>query len=75
MILLVMIILHSATGTAIDLNTAMITNLRNPEPGDSTPLFTKGVKCQINLADGKFVTVTETCNEVRRIMEDRKHKK
>jgi hypothetical protein len=74
MILLVMIILHSGSGTPLDLNTQTITNLRNPEPGNDK-LFTPGVRCQVNMTDGKFVAVTETCAEVRRIMEDRKHKK
>lgn len=74
MILLVMIILHSGSGTSLDLNTTTITNLRNPEPSNNA-LFTPGVKCQVNMTDGKFVTVTETCAEVRQIMEGRKHKK
>jgi hypothetical protein len=65
--LLVMIILHSATGTPLDLNTATITNLRNPEPSNNA--FTPNVKCQVNMTDGKFVTVKETCAEVRRIMQ------
>jgi hypothetical protein len=65
--LLVMIILHSATGTEIDLNTKAITNLRNPEPNN--PAFTPKVQCLINMSDGKFVTVIETCAEVRRLME------
>jgi hypothetical protein len=68
--ILVMIILHSATGTEIDLNTKAITNLRNPEP--SNPAFTPGVRCMINMSDGKFVTVIETCHEVRKIMEHHK---
>ena len=67
--ILVMIILHSATGTEIDLNTKAITNLRNPEP--SNPNFTPNVKCLVNMSDGKFVTVTETCAEVRKLMEAR----
>ena len=67
--LVVMIILHSATGTPIELNTATITHLRNPEPGNSA--FTKDVKCQINMVDGKFVTVRETCEQVRKLMEGR----
>ena len=68
--MLVMIVLHSGSGTPLDLNTAMITNLRNPEPNN--PAFSKDVKCQINMADGKFVTVKETCNEVRTLMETTK---
>jgi len=66
--LVVLITLHSGSGTPLDLNSAMITNLRNPEPGDGA-LFTPGVKCQVNLADGKFVTVKETCAEVRHRMQ------
>lgn len=69
--LLVMIILHSATGTEIDLNSNAITNLRNPEPGNGA--FSPNVKCQVNMVDGKFITVTERCEQVRRIMEG-KHK-
>ena len=70
----VMIILHSASGTPIDLNTETITNLRNPEPNN--PAFTSGVKCMVNMTDGKFVTVVESCKEVRSIMEStRRYKK
>ena len=67
---LVMIILHSATGVEMDVNTATITNMRNPEPGNK--LFTPGVRCQVNMVDGKFVPVLETCAEVRRLMETTK---
>jgi len=67
MIMLVLIILHSGSGTPLELNPAMVTNLRNPEPSNGA--FSPGVKCQINMADGKFVTVKETCAEVRKLME------
>jgi hypothetical protein len=70
----VMIVLHSATGTTVHLNTETITNLRNPEP--SNPAFTKDVNCMVNMTDGKFVTVVETCKEIRSIMDNtRKLKK
>jgi len=68
--MLVMVILHSATGVEIDINTSTITNMRSPEPGNKN--FTPDVKCLINMSDGKFVTVRETCEEVRRAMEARK---
>jgi hypothetical protein len=68
--MLVMIILHSGSGVEIDLNTDAITNLRNPEPANKA--FSPNVKCQVNMSDGKFVTVKETCEQVRRIMEQRK---
>jgi hypothetical protein len=69
MILLVLIILHSGSGTPIELNPAAITNLRNPEP--SNPAFTPNVRCQVNMVDGKYVTVLEKCEEVRKLIEGR----
>jgi uncharacterized protein YlzI (FlbEa/FlbD family) len=65
-----MIILHSGSGTPIDLNATTITNLRNPEPTNNA--FSKGVRCQVNMVDGKYVTVKETCDEVRKLMETTK---
>jgi hypothetical protein len=65
-----MIILHAGSGTPIDLNADAITNMRNPEPGHKN--FSANVKCQINLSDGKFVTVRETCEQVRKLMETTK---
>ena len=69
----VMIVLHSAGGLAIDVNTDQITHLRNPEP--SNPSFTRDVKCMINMTDGKFVTVIESCREVLDLMGNRKNKR
>ena len=69
----VMIVLHTGAGVAVDVNTETITNLRNPEP--SNPAFTKDVKCMINMVDGKFVTVIESCREVLNIMGNRKSKR
>jgi len=63
---LVMIVLHSATGVEINVNDKLITNMRNPEPKNK--LFNDTVKCQVNMVDGKFVAVKETCEEVRRLI-------
>ena len=70
MIFLVLIVLHSGAGVPIDLNAEKITNMRSPEPGNKN--FSDNVKCQINMVDGKFVTVKETCAEVRKLMEQAK---
>jgi hypothetical protein len=71
----VMIVLHTGMGVAVEVNTEAITHLRNPEPNSSNPSFPPNVKCMVNLSDGKFVTVVESCREVRSIMENRKHKR
>jgi hypothetical protein len=63
-----MIILHGATGGEIDINVQEITNMRGDDPGHPTPNFTKGVHCMISMSDGKYVTVRETCEEVRQII-------
>ena len=68
--MLVLIVLHSGSGTPLELNPALVTNLRNPEPGNGA--FSPGVKCQINMVDGKFVTVKETCEQVKKLMEQAK---
>jgi hypothetical protein len=64
----IFIMLHSASGVGIGVNASEITNLRSPEPGGTT--FSKKVKCQVNLTDGKYVSVLETCDEVRRIIQE-----
>lgn len=68
--LLVMMILHTGSGIEVDINTETITNMRGPEADHKN--FAPGVQCLINMSDGKFVTVKESCEEVRRVMEARK---
>ena len=65
-VIVAMVVLHSSTGVEINVNEKLITNMRNPEPGNKN--FSDSVKCQINMSDGKFVTVRETCEEVKRLI-------
>ena len=62
-----LLILHTVSGTVVEVNPGAITHLRNPE-GQSN--FPPKAQCMVNLADGKFVTVTETCEAVRRAIEE-----
>ena len=68
--LVAMIVLHSVTGTAIEINPLLITHLRHPE--SKNPNFVEGAQCMINMADGKYVTVREPCAEVRRLIEEQR---
>jgi len=68
--MLVMIVLHSGSGIALDLNPQAITNLRNPDPAIGA--FSPNVKCQVNMLDGKYIMVKETCEEVKKLMETTK---
>jgi hypothetical protein len=57
-----LITLTGPGGQVIDINPAEIVSLREPR-GDGH--FDKDVHCLIHTADGKFITVIETCQIVR----------
>jgi len=63
-----LITLHTVSGIVVEVNTDLITHLRNPDPGHKA--FIENVNCMINMADGKFVTVVETCEAVRRAIKE-----
>ena len=62
-----LISLHTAAGTIVEVNSELITHMHNPYPGNKA--FVDKVNCMVNLADGRFVTVIETCDQVRRAIE------
>jgi uncharacterized protein YlzI (FlbEa/FlbD family) len=49
-------------GQRIDVNSAEVTTIREPRSKDH---FAPGTKCLIYLVSGNFITVQETCDEVR----------
>jgi hypothetical protein len=61
-----LIVLHGGSGVAIEVNPNQVTHLRRSDGGKN---FSGSVTCMINLADGKFVTVRESCEEVRALIE------
>jgi hypothetical protein len=61
-----LIVLHGASGVVIEVNPGQITHLRRPEGQKN---FTPGVECMVNLVDGKYVTVRESCEAVRALIE------
>ena len=64
---LVLIVLHTVDGREITVNPKQVTHLGGPKAGGG--FFVEGVNCQVNMADGKFITVIETCDEVRKLLE------
>lgn len=60
-----LITLHTASGVPIEVNPSYITHMRNPEPGPGGKNFTPGAKCLINMIDGRFIAVVETCDSVK----------
>jgi hypothetical protein len=63
-----LLLLHDPEGADVVVNPKLITSLRAPRSSESKN-FTSKARCMINTSDGKFVTVTETCATVRRLME------
>lgn len=63
-----LITLHNPDGHEIDINPPQVTSLRAAPEGQAREHFTGRVRCMINLTDGKFVTVVESCNEVRLLL-------
>ena len=70
----VIIVLHGLAGEEIDINAPSITSMRAAPSSKSNKHFTEGVRCMVSTSDGKYVTVTETCDEVRRAIEQTKHR-
>jgi hypothetical protein len=69
--LVVFVALHGPEGGQIKVNPDQVTSLRHGPP-DKQGIFTDAATCLINLADGKFVTVTEDCETVRQLLEQAK---
>lgn len=61
-----MMVLHTLDGREIHLNPKQVTSMREAQADAAdNKAFVGGLRCMVNLTDGKFVTVVETCAEVR----------
>jgi hypothetical protein len=65
-----LIVLHSGSGAEVDINPDGITSLRAESRKGEDRYFAEGTACMINTSDGKFVTVVETCEQVRKMIEE-----
>jgi len=67
----ILVVLHIVDGTPVIINSDQITTLRSPSVVAERrhKLMTKEVQCQVNLADGKFVSVQEDCPTVQRMID------
>lgn len=60
--------LHGIGGQVIYINPPEVTSVREPRGLDSGH-WVAGIRCLLLMADGKFITVTEPCTEVRHKLE------
>lgn len=68
-IVLHLIVLHSVDGYEVSVNPKQVTSLRAGKANQKNELLTENVHCVIGLVDGKFVTVIEHCDAVRKLLE------
>jgi hypothetical protein len=70
----ILIILHTGDGSEININPAQVTSLRKARPADHFPssekYFSDKVRCMVNLTDGKFLTVIEECEAIRKMLQE-----
>lgn len=64
-----LIVLHTIDGREISINPAQVTSLHAAKPGEANKQLALGVRCLVNLTDGKFVSVAESCETVRRMLQ------
>ena len=63
-----LIAVHTLDRRVVYVNPEAIVQLAEPKPeGTKGKLFVDAVRCIIGLPDGKYVSVRETCDEVRRL--------
>lgn len=64
-----LLVLHTLDGREVAINPAHVTSLSGPRPGATQGMFVDGANCLVNLTDGKFVAVVETCNQIRALID------
>lgn len=57
--------LHGPDGQLVMINTHEITSLRQPTSFDMRRYFTKGARCIVITAEGRFIAVVESCQTIR----------
>lgn len=61
-------LLHGPAGQLYWVNMDQITTMRAPIPSDLRDSFSRGTQCVIVTVNGKFLAVTETCEQVYQLV-------
>jgi hypothetical protein len=72
LIALQLVVFHTVDGHEVAINPAQVTSMYAAKDDQKNKLFTDSVRCLIGLTDGKFVTVAENCDVVKRRLEEAK---
>jgi hypothetical protein len=65
-----LIVLHTVDGREVTIAAKQITSLIAAKDDKPNELLAEPVRCVVNLVDGKFITVAETCSVVRQLIEE-----
>jgi hypothetical protein len=75
-IAVLLIALHGPDGHDISINLDEITSVHCKIPGSKpTGAFAAGANAIINTTDGKFVSISETCEELKTIIQEAERRK
>lgn len=61
-------LLHGPDNQSYYVNTDQVTSLRAPMPADLERSFPRSVHCVVVTTNGKFLAVTETCEQVYQLI-------
>jgi hypothetical protein len=64
----VLVELTGPRGHVIELNPHAVVTVRRVDTGNKH--FVTGIHCVVTTVDGKFISVRESCNKVRQLVED-----
>lgn len=64
-----LLVVHTVDGREVVINSEQVTSLTSNKKGAHAKLLTEGARCLIGLTDGKFVTVSEDCETLKKQME------
>lgn len=69
-IVLHLVLLHTVDGREVSVNPEQVTSLHANKANEDNKLLTSDVSCVVGLTDGKFVSVAESCEAVRKLLEE-----
>ena len=70
LITLHLVVLHGVDGREVSVNPQLVTSLHADKGANK--LVADHVHCLVRMSDGKFISVIETCETVKRLLEDAK---
>jgi hypothetical protein len=68
LIVLHLALLHTVDGHEVMVNPEQVTSIQAARPDEPNKFLTEKVACAIGMTNGKFVSVVEDCDTVRKIL-------